>query len=240
MKEPVVLVPGTLCDDLLFENQIRGLGDLFEFQVVSNSSADTLSEIARHILSGAQEKFTVVGLSYGGILAFELWRQAPGRINNLVLLNTNHRRPSESTMLNQQRFVGMAFLGEFDRITSDYLLEAMLHPRHARNPAIRKVVLQMARDVGRDAFLCQIKAQLNRPDSTKDLQGITCPTLILTGRQDQLCNVEIHQEMADLISNSTFEIIEECGHLSTLEQPERVNKVIREWWLKKGNINAQE
>jgi len=231
MKEPLVMVPGTLCDASLFKDQIEALGDLADCRVVSNSSADNLKEIAAHILSEVSGDFSVIGLSYGGIIAFEMVRQAPERINKLILLNTNHKKPSETTRMNQQRFVGMACLGEFKEITTDYLKDAMLHPHHARQPELRKAILQMALHVGKDAFVRQIKAQLNRPDSTDDLLNIKGPTLVITGRQDRVCPVELHEEMARMIPDATLAIIENCGHLSTMEQPETVNRIIRKWWL---------
>ena len=145
-------------------------------------------------------------------------------------LNTNHQKPSEATRANQQRFLGMSALGEFREITTDFLKDAMLYPDHANDAELRKTILDMALNTGRTNFFRQIKAQLNRPDSTPDLPNITCPTLIITGKEDKVCTPEIHRKMAALIPNSTLKIIEKCGHLSTLEQPEEVNRIIKEWW----------
>jgi pimeloyl-ACP methyl ester carboxylesterase len=164
-------------------------------------------------------------------VAFEILRQAPHRVRRLMLLNTNFKPPSETTRANQERWVGMACLGRFEEVTTNILTDLMLHPDHARNPEMRAAVLQMARAVGRNGFVRQVKAQLGRPDSTADLATITCPTLLITGREDRVCPVALHEEMAALIPGSRLEIVEECGHLSTLEQPDAVNKLIRNWWL---------
>ena len=159
-------------------------------------------------------------------------RQAPDRIKKLILLNTNYKKPSEQTKINQQRFIGMAYLGEFKEITSTILIDAMLHPINAKKKALRATVLDMAINIGVDGFYNQVKAQLARPDSTSDLKKIQCPTLIITGREDIICPLELHEEMAEAIPNSTLNIIEKCGHLSTLEQPQLVNNVIINWWKK--------
>lgn len=225
------MIPGTLCDALLFEPQINGLSDIAECQVANHSSSDNLKEVAANILSETEGDLIVMGLSYGGIIAFEMWRQAKDRIKKLILLNTNHNLPSETTKLNQQRFVGMSYLGEFREITTDILKDAMMHPDHAKDPKLRNKVLKMALNIGKEAFLRQIKAQLGRPDSTKDLPNIDCPTLVMTGREDKVCTVKLHEEMAALIPNSQLEIIEHCGHLSTLEQPEKVTQIIRQFIL---------
>ena len=226
------MIPGTLCDYNLFKYQTEGLKDLVDCHVASNSSASSLNQVAKNILANYSGSFSVMGLSYGGIIAFELLRQAPERINKLVLMNTNYKEPSEQTRINQQRFIGMAYLGQFKEITSEILIDAMLHPKNAEKQELRETILNMALNVGIDGFFNQVKAQLGRPDSTKDLQNIKCPTLIITGREDNICPLKLHEDMAEAIPNSTLKVIEECGHLSTLEQPNLVNNTIIDWWIK--------
>jgi len=208
MRKPLIMIPGTLCDSTLFQYQQTALQDLADCQVADHSSADSLEEVAANILAAVQGPFSIMGLSYGGIIAFELWRQAAERIERMILLNTNHQKPSDTTRANQQRFLGMSVLGEFREITTDFLKDAMLHPAHARQSEMRSIVLDMALNTG----------------------NIQCPTLIMTGREDKVCTPAMHDEMAKLIPNSTLAIIEHCGHLSTLEQPEEINKIIKNWW----------
>ena len=226
------MIPGTLCDYNLFKYQTEGLKDLVDCRVASNTSASSLKQVAKNILDNYSGSFSVMGLSYGGIVAFELLRQAPERINKLILMNTNYKQPSERTRINQQRFIGMAYLGEFKEITSKILIDAMLHPKNAKKQELREIVLNMALNVGTYGFFNQVKAQLARPDSSKDLQNIKCPTLIITGKEDNICPLKLHKEMAETIPNSTLKIIEECGHLSALEQPNLVNSIIIDWWNK--------
>lgn len=230
MKDPLIFIPGTLCDANLFASQVTALSDLADCRVVDSSRSDSLAGIAALILAEVTGRFTLLGLSYGGIVALEIWRQAPKRISKLILMHTNYKAPSGTTILNQQRWVGMAVLGKFREVTTDILTDAMLHPDHARQPNLRETVLNMALNVGKAGFIRQITAQLGRPDSTDDLPTITCPTLIITGREDKICPPALHEDMARLIPDAHLEIIEQCGHLSTLEQPGAVNRIIRNWW----------
>ncbi|MDC3253369.1 alpha/beta hydrolase [bacterium] len=231
MKEPLVMIPGTLCDNTLFKHQMDGLKDLADCQIGDHSSSDDLKKVAANIIEKFKGDFSILGLSYGGIIAFEIWRQVPKRVKRIMLLNTNHREPSETTRANQQRFLGMSMLGEFREITTDFLKDAMLYSEHAKDHEIRKAILEMAINTGRAKFHNQIKAQLYRPDSTPDLPNILCPVLVMTGKQDKVCTPEIHKEIAELIPNSTLELIDKCGHLSTMEQPDEVNRIIRDWWI---------
>lgn len=230
-KLPLVLLPGTLCDATLFEYQVKHLADIAEPIVVDVHLQDNLTDVARYVLSQVNGQFAVAGLSYGGIIAFELWRQAPERIHKMALLDTTPYPPSPETKAKQQRFVGMAHLGEFREITTDFLKDVMLHPDHRKDLQLRQKILEMAESIGIDGFINEIKAQLNRPDSIPDLPSISCPTLILTGKEDQVTTVEIHQAMHNAIPNSQLKIIEHCGHLSTMEQPEIVTSLLREWLL---------
>ncbi|MEJ7740240.1 MAG: alpha/beta hydrolase [Chitinophagaceae bacterium] len=231
MKDHLIMIPGTLCDASLFHHQVQAFSDFAQCTIGDHSSSDALQRVAANILDSTEGDFSVMGLSYGGIIAFEMWRQAPERMKRLILLNTTFKLPSSETRITQQRFVSMARRGEFKEIIANNLKDAMLHPDHALMPGIRKHILDMALGVGKDKFYKQIKSQLGRPDSTADLPFIKCPTLIITGRQDKVCTPEIHAQMAAMIPNSTLEIIENCGHLTTLEQPGKVNEVIRKWWL---------
>jgi len=230
MKDPLMMIPGTLCDHTLFKHQVEGLKDLADCHIGNISSSDDLKIVAANIIAQINGDFSILGLSYGGIIAFEIWRQVPTRINKMILLNTNHREASEATREKQQRFLGMSMIGEFREITTDFLKDAMLHPDHAKLPEMRDAILKMALNTGEENFYRQIKAQLGRPDSTKDLSNIKCPTLVMTGMEDKVCTPEIHKEIAQLIPNSKLVIIEKCGHLSTMEQPDEVNRNIVNWW----------
>lgn len=238
MKETLVMIPGTLCDVSLFENQRKGISDLVDCKAVECSQCDNLGDMVKLILSEIEGNFALLGFSYGGIIAFEIMRQFPQRITKLILLNTNYKAPSEVTIASQQKYLKMVETGDFRRITTDFTKESMLHPNHGKNIEIREKVLRMALNVGELGFINQVKSQLNRPDSTDNLVKINCPTLIITGREDRICPPILHEEMAQLIPNSTLVIIEECGHLSMLEQPKMVNETIRKWWLNVKNNDA--
>ena len=87
----------------------------------------------------------------------------------------------------------------------------------------------MARNIGRDAFIRQEQAIMSRGNNLTLLPTIRCPTLVLCGRHDKVAPLDRHEEIASGISGATLEVIEECGHLSTLERPAEVNRALRAW-----------
>jgi len=87
----------------------------------------------------------------------------------------------------------------------------------------------MAKNTGRDAFIRQERAIVSRADSLPLLERIACPTLVMCGRQDALTPLERHEEMAARIYGSRLEVVEECGHLSTLERPAETSAALARW-----------
>lgn len=88
--------------------------------------------------------------------------------------------------------------------------------------------MAMALDVGASAFIHQSMALRGRPDYANVLRHVSCPTLVLCGRHDVLCPIDRHQDMHDMIPHSRLLIIEDAGHLPTIEEPEIVTQALRE------------
>jgi pimeloyl-ACP methyl ester carboxylesterase len=87
----------------------------------------------------------------------------------------------------------------------------------------------MAQDVGAEAFVRQQTAIMGRPDSRPLLSAIRCPTLVLVGDGDQLTPPDRAAEMAAGIAGARLVTVPECGHCSTLEQPEQVTRTLVEF-----------
>ena len=228
-KEHLILLPGTLCTDSLWRYQIEHLSDIAEIQVGDLTQNDTIREMAKSVLKNAPSQFSLAGLSMGGIVAMELVRQAPERVKKLALLDTNPTPPRAEQITGWENFISMANHGQFMEVTEKFLLPVLIHPNQQKNLDLIETIKQMAEDVGPKAMIRQMKALMTRPDVREHLSAITCPTLVLLGRQDALCSIEMHEYLASVIPNAKLSIIEECGHLSTLERPEEVTTELKNW-----------
>ena len=224
----LVLLPGMLCDDMLFEHQVEYLSEIGEVSVGDLTQDDSIGGMAQTVLEHAPERFALVGLSMGGIVAFEVVRQAPERVSRLALLDTNARPPNEQQIEGWNGFIGMVDEGRFAEVVEEYLLPVYFHPDR-EDLELGKKGRRMAENVGEEAFLRQLSAQAQRPDSRESLREVRCPTLVMLGRQDQLCSMEMHEEVAAAVPDSKMVVIEDCGHLSTLEQPQAATAVLRYW-----------
>ena len=105
----------------------------------------------------------------------------------------------------------------------------MLHESRVKDAALVNIIREMAERTGVEGYIRQQKAIIARPDFRPLLPSIKCPTLVLCGRQDGLTPLENSEEMATAIPGAKLVIVEDCGHMSTLERPQAVNRAMREW-----------
>jgi len=225
---PLVFLPGMMCDGRLFAPQIAALSATRPLMTFPLSARDNVQDLAADILSHAPPEFALAGLSMGGIVAMEVVRQASYRVQKLALLDTNPL--AEAAEVAGRRGPQMAAVrnGRLQQVMRDEM-----KPNYLANGPGRKAILDlcmdMATDLGPEVFLRQSRALMNRPDQTATLSVYTGRSLVLCGRHDGLCPVERHMLMHDLLPRSTFTIIDDAGHLPTLEQPEQTTAALIRW-----------
>ena len=223
-----MLVPGLLCSAALWAPQIAALSDVADCTVADHTRHRTIKGIARSILAAAPARFALAGLSMGGYIAYEIVRQAPERVERLALLDTGSRADTpERTGARRDLLANAGREGV--RQAQKLLMPALIHPARLGDRPLVDAVLQMAVDTGLEAFERQEEALIGRPDNRPLLPSIRCPTLVLVGREDALTPPELAREIATGIPGAKLVIIPDCGHLSTLEQPEAVNRALRAW-----------
>jgi pimeloyl-ACP methyl ester carboxylesterase len=227
MQEPLptVLIPGLLCTPRLYAEQLPALWSFGAVTVANHTGDASMAGIAQRILSSAPQKFALIGLSMGGYVAFEMLRQAPGRVAKLVLLDTTARPDAPEQTEARKRQIEMAQDGRFDDIAQLLFPRFVAASRHG-DRALQGVVRAMAEQTGPDAFVRQQTAIMNRADSRPTLKDIRCPTLVVVGADDTLTPPDRATEMAAAIPGARQTIVADCGHLSTLEQPRAVTEAL--------------
>jgi len=161
----------------------------------------------------------------GGYVALEVLRQAPQRVERVALLNTHARPDSPEATDNRKRLMALAekdFPAVIRALLPKLVLEEHLEMASG-------TLTEMALATGRDAFLRQERAIIGRIDSRPHLGKIRCPALVVAARQDQLMPVELLQELASGIPGARLEIIENSGHMASIEQPEQVTRLLLDW-----------
>lgn len=226
----LVLVPGLLCDSALWAHQTRFLAPLVECLVPDITRPDSIEGLAQAVLAQAPAHFALAGLSLGGIIAHAIMAIAPARVTQLALVATTARPDTAEQTARRQRLIGLAERGDFDEIPRA-LLPTLLHPARVADPELERTVMAMAKAVGATAFIRQITAVMHRPDRRSQLAHYRVPTLVLCGREDAITPLVMAEEMTAAIPGSKLAILEECGHLATLERPQAVTALLRHWLL---------
>lgn len=234
MAETLVLVPGLANTSGLFAAQIAALSPEREVIVADHGQDDSLAAIASRLLSQAPQHFAIAGLSMGGYVAMEVLRQAPERVRRLALLDTSARPDTPEARQDRERLITLAEVGRFEDILSK-LWPRLVHPDRQADRELKAEVLSMMRETGAEAYIRQQRAIMARPDSRSLLPGIEIPTLVLVGEQDVLTPPELSREIAEAVEWASLVVVPECGHLSTLERPEAVNRALQAWLLQTRN-----
>ncbi|KLN59869.1 alpha/beta hydrolase [Kiloniella spongiae] len=225
---PLVFLPGMMCDARLFAPQISTLSGAVPLMTMPLAQRETMAGFASDILSCAPDKFALAGLSMGGIVAMEVLRQAPERVLGIALMDTNPLAELDEVKQRRGPQMTAAVTGELNRIMRDEMIPNYLADPES-NPDIIELCKDMATGLGPDVFIRQSKALRDRIDQTETLKKHNGPSLVLCGREDKLCPISRHQMMHELLPHSSLEIIENAGHMPTLEQPEETTAILSRW-----------
>ncbi|MBR0656448.1 alpha/beta fold hydrolase [Plastoroseomonas arctica] len=237
MRPTLLLLPGLLCDERLWRDQVAGLADEADIAIAELTQDDSIGGMAARAIAmldarGTQD-FAVCGLSMGGYVAIEVWRQATARVTRLALLDTSARADTEAQTRRRRGLMALTRTGQFKGVTPR-LLPSLIHPDRLGTP-LADEVRAMAERIGREAFLRQQQAIMTRVDSRGDLARVAVPTLVGVGAEDILTPPELAEEMAALIPGATLRRFTGSGHLPTMEVPELVNAALRDWLAPTGH-----
>ena len=228
LRPPVVLISSQLLTGEFWAPLIAALGGEYEFSIADHRRDDTVAGMAGRLLDSAPPRFDLIAHGMGGFVAFEVMRQDPARVRSLALVNTLASNDGPAQTERRLGYIRLVEKGDFAGVI-DERVPILLHPDRREDPALLGAVRRMALDTGAETFLRQQRAIMARPDSRPGLAAITCPTLLLRGRQDAI-TTEAHQaEMLAALPDARLETIEACGHLLTLEQPDAAARILGAW-----------
>jgi pimeloyl-ACP methyl ester carboxylesterase len=225
---PILLVPGLASSPRIFQPVLPALWRLGPVTVANHIRDDNMGALARRILAEAPPRFALAGHSMGGYIAFEIMRQAGERVAKLALINTQARPDTAEATARRQGMIARAAKGEY-RAALDELFPGFVHPSRQGDAALRQLVYQMGDDIGPEAFIRQQMAMIGRPDSRPTLAWIRCPTLVLTGDQDNTIPNSLSMEMASGIPGAKLVVLPNCGHLPQVEQTQATTGALTEW-----------
>jgi pimeloyl-ACP methyl ester carboxylesterase len=234
MTRPLlVLLPGLLCDETVWSAQAGALSRRADIHVPAYHDERDLGAMAERVLAGIDRAtFALAGHSMGGRIAMEVLRRAPRRIERLALLDTGvHALPEgeagEREKAGRLRLLDLARREGMRAMATEWA-RGMVHPSRIGGPVFEAILAMFGRRTPAQ-FAGQIAALLGRADTAPLLPGITCPTLVLTGREDAWAPPAQHEAIAARIPGARLVVVDDCGHMGTMERPEALTAALAEW-----------
>lgn len=233
-KIPLLLVPGLLCSPRLYAPQLAALKDVAEVVVPDWRQAppaiwDSWEATARWVLGQAPaEKFALAGLSLGGMIAVEIMQIAADRVTRLALLDTGVRSQNETEQSIRRGRIRLANEGHFELVLG-LQMSRFIPAWRLPDKALVDEVMTMCGEIGVETYKRQEAMACIRVDRRGDLPKITCPTIVVCGRDDAATPLFLSEEMTAAIPGSRLIVIEQCGHLVTMEKPDETNAILRTW-----------
>ena len=225
---PVVMVPGLNCSARVYAPQVPSLWPFGPVQIADHRRGNSMAAIAKSILEHAPPRFALIGFSMGGYISLEILRQAKERVLKLALVDTAAAADRPEQTEKRLKNIAMTRDGKGTE-REEALWPLLVHESRLNDEAVRGVVKEMHQETGAEVYINQQTAIMNRADSRPMLKELKMETLIVVGDSDQLTPPAAAKEMHELVAGSRLDVIPNCGHMSTLERPDRVTKLLVEW-----------
>lgn len=229
-KQRLVLVPGSLCDERVWQHQAAGLANLADITIPSLHGHDSLAAMAETILADAPDSFALAGFSMGGRVALEMFRLAPERIERLALIDSSIHPIAEGEAERRQPQIDMAREKGLAALAA-WWNPKIAHPSKRDDAAFMGLLENMACTFSPDDYEKEARALLTRPDPRGLLSRIAVPVLILAGEEDPLSTIERNRSIAEAIPHAELVIVAGAGHFPMLEKPAEVTAAMKAWLL---------
>ncbi|OOY30968.1 alpha/beta hydrolase [Thioclava sp. F36-6] len=226
-SDPLVFLPGFMCDARLFWHPLQELSSERSVMVARLRGA-TIEEMAQTVLDEAPPQFALVGHWLGAIVAIEILRRAPDRVSQVALLDVSPLPEMPQIAAARETRIVKALTGRLDEMMLEEIPAESLAPEPGR-AEIQAMMLEMAAGLGADTFEAQSRALMRRPDLQRTLRATKTRALLMCGEYDKICPPRRHEFLAELMPHAEFRLILGAGHLSPLEQPEKITQNLRDW-----------
>ncbi len=230
---PLVLLPGTLCDDRVFVPMLACLRKSLpglDAHVVELGSCDSVAAAVARVLQHVPEHFALLGFSLGGIVALHVAAASPERVRGIALINSTalpvaeSQRDARRVQAAQVHLIGLRAYVE-EHLWPTYVAETRLG-----DVTLRDHLYQMASAIGVEALGRQTESALNRPDAFPLLHSLSMPALVIAGEEDRVCSLTGQQALAAALPNATLAVVPDAGHFAVMEKPDAVAAHVAAWF----------
>lgn len=221
----IVFIPGLICTNKVW-GKLNSIRHHYKCHDADITSFDSIEKTSAHIISQLPEnELTVIGISMGGYIAIDMALKADSKIKKLILINTTCNSVNLETVNDRMKGIELAKSGMLDNIVEMYKGFCYFKPQEEWITLEK----EMAKQIGPDAYIKQQLSIINRPNYSELIQNIKAKTLIISGKNDQITPYRDSIYMFEQITQSSLVLLDECGHLATLEKGKSVLNAINDF-----------
>ncbi len=227
MVTPVVFLPGMMCDLRLYAMQLLEFGRDRGVTVAPITMGERIEEIASNILDRVPAKFALVGSSMGGVVAMEMLRRAPDRVERIAVFASGCLPEPAAIAAERETRMARVKAGRLDHVLDEDFPDDCAAPGELQ-PKVTGFLRQMAKELGPQVYLRQARAMMRRPDQQRTLRSARVPALVVAGRHDTLVLPRRQGFVADLMPRGRL-VETEAGHVPPVETPDAVTTALQGW-----------
>jgi len=225
----LVLIPGFMCNNLIWQYQSKKLSAQFDIRTPSLMKGDTIGEYTNNIAKTLPNNSSVLGFSMGGFVALRLAIDYPEKVKKLILVGTNARSVSKKRKSLLTRSLKVLDQKNYIKYFTQNNIESYFSSHNIKNKFYIYMLNSMTKSLGLECLKRQTNAILNRASLIDSLSKIKSKTLIISGEVDKLSSKKMNEELKKNIKIAKYFCIKKSGHFVMLEQPELFYNKVEDW-----------
>ena len=187
------------------------------------------ADIARVMDDAQVGRVPVIGVSIGGYLLFEFWRNYRGRVAALGLCNTKAPADNAEARAGRLQSANDVLERGTEPFFESMIPRVLAQTTRDTRPDLVEGALRMMRKMSPQDVAEVQRGMAERPDSVETLKTINVPTLLITGDEDTTTGVKEAELMKQHIAGSQLRVIPKAGHYAAWEQPEQAARLLRQF-----------
>lgn len=219
---------GRLSDIPVLAVDLPGFG---KSPIPPSAGIDAYADAVTNLLQSLDiKRYILLGHSMGGYVALEVLSQTPGALSGVGLIHSHPFADDEMRIANRRRGIKLLRSGKKDAYLSQLFPGLFDLEWIAAHPEILSDLIAKARQYPTEALVQALEGMIARKDHSDTLRKSPCPALVVAGERDALIPYEIALRAAILPPTCQVECLEGAGHMGMYESPERLARIITDFY----------
>ena len=220
MKTKIYCLPGTMCDQRLWQACIHYLPENIELIHLAIPMENSINEIVTSLEKKLPEgKINLAGFSLGGYIATAYALRFPERINKLLLISNMSYSLPENELKERSRTIAYLKTHGYSGIPTKRIT-ALLDSSKQHNLEIINCIRKMDTTLGKETLIHQLTVTTQRENLLVKLPTLPMPVMFLIGDNDSLVKLSRIEDILGQSPLISLSVVANTGHMLPLEQPE--------------------